>query len=101
MSISIKIDIDTIEDINNTFNWYELQSEGLGFRYKNQAKKQINSLKRDPFLYSIKYNNVRCRKIEKFPFLIHYTISEDLKIISVFAVLLTSRNPEIWNVRNK
>ncbi|WP_310558233.1 type II toxin-antitoxin system RelE/ParE family toxin [Flavobacterium sp.] len=49
----------------------------------------------------MKYNEIRCRKIEKFPFLIHYQINENLNIVTVFAVFHTSRNPEIWNKRYK
>ena len=101
MNYRIQIDIEAIQDIQKTFDWYELQIEGLGLRYKNQVKKQINSLKKNPLLFSIKYKEIRCRKIEKFPFLIHYKINDSLKIISVFAILHTSRNPEIWNNRNK
>nr|WP_315221103.1 type II toxin-antitoxin system RelE/ParE family toxin [uncultured Flavobacterium sp.] len=78
-----------------------MQSKGLGLRYKNQTKKQINSLKKNPYLFSIKYDEIRCRKIEKFPFLIHYTIDDELKVVNVFAIFHTSRSPEIWKNRNK
>lgn len=98
---SLKIDIDAFKDIQRAVEWYEFQLKGLGQRYKQQTKKQINSLKKDPYLFSIKYNEIRCRKIEKFPFLIHYTINEKLKFITVFAVFHTSRNPEIWKRNSK
>ena len=101
MAYSLKIDIDAFNDIQETSEWYEMQLKGLGLRYKAQTKKQINSLKKNPYLFSIKYNEVRCRKISKFPFLIHYIINEELKLITVFAVFHTSRNPEIWKKRNK
>lgn len=101
LAYSLKIDIDAFNDIKETSEWYEMQFKGLGLRYKTQAKKQINSLKKNPYLFAIKYNEVRCRKIEKFPFLIHYTIEEELNIITVFAVFHTSRNPEIWKMRLK
>lgn len=97
MRFKLKIDTDALNDIQETFEWYETQLKGLGLRYKTQAKKQINSLKKDPYLFSIKYNEIRCRKIEKFPFLIHYLINENTKTVTVFAVFHTSRNPEIWN----
>lgn len=97
MRFKLKIDTDALNDIQETFEWYELKLKGLGLRYKTQAKKQINSLKKDPYLFSIKYNEIRCRKIEKFPFLIHYLINENTKTVTVFAVFHTSRNPEIWN----
>lgn len=101
MRFQLKIDTDALNDIQETFEWYELQLKGLGLRYKTQTKKQINSLKKDPYLFSIKYNEIRCRKIEKFPFLIHYLINENINVVTVFAVFHTSRNPEIWNTRQK
>ena len=99
MRFQLKIDTDALNDIQETFEWYEIQLKGLRLRYKNQAKKQINSLKKDPYLFSIKYNEIRCRKIDKFPFLIHYLINENTNSVTVFAVFHTSRNPEIWNKR--
>lgn len=98
MSYILKIDSDAFKNIQETTQWYEMQSKGLGQRYKTQTKKQINSLKKDPYLFSIKYGEIRCRKIEKFPFLIHYLIDENTKTIIVFAVFHTSRNPEIWKI---
>lgn len=101
MGYKLKIDVDAFNDILETSEWYEIQLKGLGFRYKAQVKRQINSLKKNPYLYSIKYDAIRCRKIEKFPFLIHYLVDEELKLITVFAIFHTSRNPEIWKKRNK
>lgn len=68
MSYLLKIDEDAFNDIQETTEWYELQSKGLGLRYKTQTKKQINALKKDPYLFSIKYNTIRCRKLKNFPF---------------------------------
>ncbi len=96
MNYHLKIDIGALNDIQETFEWYESQLKGLGLRYKNQTKKEINSFKKDPYLFSIKYHSIRCRKIEKFQFLIHYKINEEAKTVLVFALLHTSRNPEIW-----
>jgi len=92
----IKIDIDAFEDIKNTSFWYGNQLKGLDIRYKTQVIKQISFLKKNPYLYSIKYNDVHCLKVKKFPFLIHYKIDEISKTINVFAIIHTSRNPEIW-----
>jgi mRNA-degrading endonuclease RelE of RelBE toxin-antitoxin system len=75
--------------------------KGLGKRYTNQVKKQINALKKDPYIFSIKYKEIRCKKIDKFPFMIHYKINEELKTVYIFAIFHTSRNPEIWNRNNK
>jgi plasmid stabilization system protein ParE len=97
----IKIDADALNDIQEIAEWYEMQLKGLGLLYKIQTKKQINSLKKNPYLFALKYNEVRCRKVEKFPFLIHYTIEDELKVITIFAVFHTSRSPKIWRKRQK
>ena len=85
MNYKLIIDIDAFKDIQETI----------------QTKKQINSLKKDPYIFSLKYNEIRCRKIEKFPFLIHYQVDEILKTITVFAVFHTSRSPKIWERKDK
>lgn len=54
MSYKLKIDIDAFADIQQAQDWYELQLKGLGKRYTNQVKKQINALKKDPYIFSIK-----------------------------------------------
>ncbi len=101
MGWELKIDVDAFKDIQEAVEWYELQLKGLGQRYKIQTIKSINSLKKNPFVFSVKYNDIRCRKIEKFPFLIHYVIDENIKTITVFAVFHTSRSPEIWKKHPK
>ncbi len=101
MNYKLKIDIEAFKDIQDAGEWYELQLVGLGQRYKNQVKKQINSLKKKPAVFSIKYNEIHCKKIEKFPFLIHYKINEEMKTVTIFAVFHTSRNPEIWKRNTK
>ncbi len=78
MRFQIKIDIDAFNDIQEIVEWYEMHLKGLGLRYKTETKKQINSLQKDPYLFSIKYNEIRCRKIKKFPFLIHYTFDDSI-----------------------
>lgn len=72
------------------------KSKGLGSRFQKQAKAQINSLKKNPLGSAIRYANVRCLLIKKFPFMIHFTIDDKQKLVEVFAVYHTSRNPKIW-----
>ncbi len=94
----ILIDIDALSDIESSIKWYEEQSTGLGLRFGKQVRSQINSLKVNPEVYSIRYLNVRCMLIKKFPFLVHFIITENVTV-NVFAVFHTSRNPMIWASR--
>jgi hypothetical protein len=74
-----------------------MQSAGLGSRFQKQVKHQINLLKIKAEYYSVRYSDVRCMVIKKFPFLVHYIIEEST--VKIFAVLHTSRNPLIWKER--
>lgn len=100
-SYSIKINIEALQDIEDACFWYNLQQNNLGNKFKNQVINQIEILKQRPKSFTYRYKNVRCCKIVKFPFLIHFTVNDKLKIVEVFGILHTSRNPKIWLQRNK
>jgi hypothetical protein len=85
-----------ILDIKEAANFYENKQKGLGVRFKQQVKKQINSLKINPNGFTVRYDDVRCMLIKKFPFLVHFKVDNRQNIVSVFAIYHTSRNPEIW-----
>jgi len=91
----ISIDSDALQDIQDITTWYNFQSPGLGLRFQKQVKKQINSLKSNPESYAVRYSDVRCMLVKKFPFLVHFTVNQKQKITEVFAVYHTSRNPKI------
>jgi mRNA-degrading endonuclease RelE of RelBE toxin-antitoxin system len=97
----ISIDPEALQDIQDATDWYNEQLAGLGSHFQKQVKKQITSLKKNARAYSVRYKGVRCMKIKRFPFLVHYTIIEQQKTVEVFAVLHTSRNPRIWSGRRK
>jgi hypothetical protein len=93
---TIEIYTDALQDIQNSTIWYNEQAENLGSLFQAKVKRQIGSLKNNPHIYAIRYSNVRCMPIEKFPFLIHFVIDEVNFKVQVFAIFHTSRNPTIW-----
>ena len=92
----ISIDIEAVQDIQDATDWYNEQHPGLGRHFQKQVKTQVNSLKKNARGYAIRYENVRFALIKKFPFLVHFVLNENQKIVEVIAVLHTSRNPRIW-----
>ena len=62
---------------------------------------QLNYIKRNPHAIVIHYDNIRCSKVKTFPYLIHFTMEEDIKTIKVIAAFNTNRNPSIWVERIK
>ena len=97
----IKIEPEAINDIQEATDWYNEQLQGLGSRFQKQVIVKINSLKNNPSTYAVRYTDVRCMIIKKFPFIVHFTIDENKKLVEVFAIFHTSRNPKIWEERKK
>lgn len=97
----ISIDPEALQDIQDATDWYNERLAGLGGHFQKQVKTQISTLKKNAGAYSLRYEDVQCMLIRRFPFLVHYTISEKQKTVEVFAVLHTSRNPRIWSKTRK
>ncbi|MCD0465904.1 type II toxin-antitoxin system RelE/ParE family toxin [Flavobacterium sp. ENC] len=97
----IKIDQEALNDLREIVIWYNSQLQNLGIRFHKQVKTQINSLKTQPYIYTIRYKDIRCMLVKKFPFMIHYSVNEELYLLEIYAILHTSRSPEIWNTKTK
>ena len=97
----IVVEPDALQDIQEATDWYNEQLKGLGSRFQKQVVTQVNTLKKNPLGYAIRYAAVRCMIVKKFPFMVHFTIDENQKLVEVFAVYHTSRNPKIWEERKR
>lgn len=81
------------EEIQKGMEFYDEQVQGLGARFKDAVDKEFSALAQNPF-YQIRYNDIRCKPVKKFPFLIHFQVNETEKIVLVFAVIGTSTDPD-------
>lgn len=95
----LQIEQNALQDIQEITDWYNSQLKDLGSRFQKQLKIQINSLKTNPHIYALRYANVHCMGVKKFPFLVHFTINDDDFVVSIFAIIHNSRNPKIWEVK--
>lgn len=83
-------------DIREAARWYESRQIGLGKRFSLQVREKMNLIEKMPESFNIKYANIRTAVLTTFPFLIHYCIDDNRKLIIISAVYHTSRNPKIW-----
>ena len=82
-------------DVKTAAVYYDGKLHGLGKRFKQEVKRQLISLKENPYTRSVRYDGVRLAVINKFPYSIHYTISNNQVIIH--AIICDYRNPaEYW-----
>ena len=95
----VSIDKDALSDIQQTTDWYNDQINGLGKRFQQQVKLQVNGLKHHPKIHQIRFADVRCVLVNRFPFLVLYSIKEKEKLVEILGVFHTSRNPKVWTER--
>ena len=100
-SYRIKIDSKALSDIREITEWYEMQQNGLGNRFKSTVIHHIDHLKESPQSFAIRYHQIRCMIIKKFPYMIHFYINEQTETVIILAVISTDRNPMIWKEKTK
>jgi toxin ParE1/3/4 len=98
MAFKIKIEPEALEDIQQSIDWYNEQQAGLGIKFFAAVKKGFKSLMINPF-FQIRYDNVRCLPLKKYPFMVHFTVNEAEKLVVVRAIFNTSLSSDYWKSR--
>ena len=94
----IKIHELAAKEFDEAIEWYELQLDGLGKRFKKSVTDQIKQIKRNPKWFLIEADNIYKAYIPKFPYKILFTI-ENSKNIVIWAVAHMHRKPWYWQSR--
>jgi plasmid stabilization system protein ParE len=82
-------------DIQDSYDWYEEQSVGLGDRFVNEVDTYIGLISENPFQFAVQFSEkYRFALLKHFPFRIVYRIDEKQNRVYVSAVFHTSRNPK-------
>jgi len=82
------------KEIRKSFDWYEEQSNGLGFRFVNAIDDAVNSILKNPEAYQHRKGNTREFVVDKFPYIIVYRFMKNDNTIYILHIFHTSRNPK-------
>ena len=88
------------KDIKEAAVWYNSRQKGLGKRFTANVRHKLTRIQQTPYIAAIRYDDVHTAVLDVFPFMVHYCIDESEQVITVYAVLHTSRNPDIWSTRS-
>lgn len=86
-------------DLKDATDYYNSQQLGLGDKFFDKLQSKTEKIIANPLGYSIRYKNVRCAKIDRFPFMVHYI--DEPNLIVVIGIIHTSRSPKLWKQREK
>ena len=100
MKYKILLGPKAIKDIQKAIDWYNRQGPGLGKKFHLVLKSNIEQLKENPY-FQVRYESVRCLPLNKYSFMIHFSIDESSKAVFIRAVFNTSLNPEKWKEENQ
>jgi toxin ParE1/3/4 len=84
---------EALIQLQKNIDYYNLQQQGLGKRFAMAIKTAAKVLETNPF-FQVRYDNIRCIPINKFPFMMHFSINEDTKNVRIIAILHTAINPD-------
>ena len=89
---NIKLEPLAKSDIQEIIHFYNEKQKGLGKKFYRELVSYFNAIQKNPF-YQIRYDEVRCLPLKKFPVMIHFTIHEMDEIVKIRAIINTYRNP--------
>lgn len=96
---NIDIEPEAIDDIQEAVDYYNIKKKNLGKQFFTTVDKHFEFLKKNYLSFAIRYDDIRCMPVKKFPYMIHYRVLERQKLISVKAVFCTYDDPEKWEER--
>ena len=77
MALRIVLSPDAVNDIDQAVEYYNAVSQGLGFEFADTLDWYFNKIATWPTASAIRYDNIRVKPIDIFPFTIHFTIEND------------------------
>jgi len=91
----IELTISASKDIQEAVTYFDAISKNMADKFLVDFESTFLKIKINPH-YQIRYKATRCLRLKKFPFLVHFQLFEDEKLIKVTAVLHTSRDTKDW-----
>jgi plasmid stabilization system protein ParE len=91
MLYEIDITPAALEDIDVGMKYYNSKADDLGYRFADDIEDNIESIRLAPFAFAKRYNEVRCKLLKTFPYIILYNIQQQQ--IQILRIFNTYQNP--------
>ncbi|MCE9565471.1 MAG: type II toxin-antitoxin system RelE/ParE family toxin [Planctomycetes bacterium] len=97
MSASYIIRPAARQDIDDAYDWYELQAVGRGDSFLIELRQLIDAISQAPELYGRVYGDLRAAPLPASNYIVYYRI--EATSVSVYAVIHATANPRKWQRR--
>jgi len=93
MHFEIELSIKAGEELAEASAWYDEQKFGLGEDFETEVFKKLDLISKNPFHYQTK-KKLREALVDRFPYLLVFSVHEKLNTIIILSVFHTSRHPK-------
>jgi toxin ParE1/3/4 len=93
MPYTILVTPTATDDIAVAIEYYNLVATDLGYRFADLVAEYFDRIADLPTASAIRYKNVRCKPMKRFPFLITFTIDEVAHAVNILRVFNTYQEP--------
>ncbi|MCA0398018.1 MAG: hypothetical protein LCH51_11495 [Bacteroidetes bacterium] len=80
-AFELVLSVDAVNDIDQAVEYYNSLSDGLGFEFADTIDRYFSKIQQLPSASAIRYDNIRVKPIDTFPFTIHYTVTDSQIIV--------------------
>lgn len=94
MNRNIILRPEAAREVQEAFDWYEIQSAGLGAEFLRAADACLSAIRRSPFAYPMVNEQTRRALLKRFPYMLLYVVDDDS--IAVLACFHAKRDPIDW-----
>jgi plasmid stabilization system protein ParE len=95
MSYRIELHPEALNELKESYQWYEDRSVGLGDRFMDAIHKGMQKALEQPERYAKKKDNYREIIVDTFPYVIIYEILKKEKVLFVSYIFHSKRNPQL------
>lgn len=97
MNYELIIRPEAESDIDDSFNWYEDQNEGLGKYFLLNVEAALFAIDRNPNAFQVIHGQIRRAMLRRFPHSIFFFVTENRIVVT--ACIHHKRRPQISNER--
>ena len=93
MPYTILVTPTATDDIAAAIEYYNALATGLGYRFADLVADYFDRIADLPTASAVRYRNVRCKPMKRFPYLITFTIDEAAHSVNILRVFNTYQEP--------
>ena len=93
MPYTILVTPTATEDIAVAVEYYNAVAVDLGYRFADLVAEYFDRIAELPTASAVRYKNIRCKPMKRFPFLITFTIDDANHSVNILRVFNTYQEP--------